>query len=270
MDAKGQCICAGSDYQIYYPQVSVTSSDNSIAAVSYSGGALELKSLAPGGVTVTVTVKMRQFHDSTEKISVLVTPKPAASGQGGATASSDSKTAGKDGSGASKKTGESTSAAAKTGNQQSKTATTKKSASATGKSSDTAAETGVSRVETEKKSGGQERGADADAGGETSGLEPVLLPQDGASSLASAVASGVTAAATDGESVPETGQDAETGMSDSDGFSAAAEKNRGESTPAGRFATFLTAAILLIAGIGITVFILRTRRQAARRTAPNE
>jgi hypothetical protein len=81
-DARGQCICAGSGYSTYYPEVSASSSNNGVATVSYAGGAVQINGVKAGSATVTVTASLRQF--STSSASIAVTVSESASGAGGA------------------------------------------------------------------------------------------------------------------------------------------------------------------------------------------
>ena len=89
-DDIGQCICAGSEYTYYSPNVAASSSDSSVAQVNYSDGALTVTGVSPGTATVLITASMRQFRDSQADIAVTVAEAapPPSSGGGGSSGSS--------------------------------------------------------------------------------------------------------------------------------------------------------------------------------------
>lgn len=72
LDANGECKCAGTVYQTYYPTASVSSSNTSVATASYSGGALYINGISPGSATITVRASLRQFSSTSTSINVTV------------------------------------------------------------------------------------------------------------------------------------------------------------------------------------------------------
>jgi hypothetical protein len=70
--AGGWCQCAGSSFETKYTQVSVSSSDSSVAQASYSGGALTVKGESPGSATITVTADLAK-HQTSKPVYVDVT-----------------------------------------------------------------------------------------------------------------------------------------------------------------------------------------------------
>lgn len=72
LDANGECMCAGTTYQTYYPSASVYSSNTSVATASYSGGAIYIRGVSPGTATVTVNASMRQYTGTSASIYVTV------------------------------------------------------------------------------------------------------------------------------------------------------------------------------------------------------
>ena len=76
LDARGQCTCAGTTYSTYYPTVSASSSNSSVAAVSYANGALSITGISPGSATITIYASLRQFTDSQAYVQVTVNAPP--------------------------------------------------------------------------------------------------------------------------------------------------------------------------------------------------
>ena len=72
LDANGECKCAGTVYQTYYPTASVSSSNTSVATASYRGGALYINGISPGSATITVRASLRQFSSTSTSINVTV------------------------------------------------------------------------------------------------------------------------------------------------------------------------------------------------------
>ena len=72
LDANGECKCAGTVYQTYYPTASVSSSNTSVATASYSGGVLYINGISPGSATITVRASLRQFSSTSTSINVTV------------------------------------------------------------------------------------------------------------------------------------------------------------------------------------------------------
>ena len=80
-DDIGQCVCNGTTYTIYYPQITVASSDSSVVQADYSGGVLTITGISPGRATIAITAGLRQFRDNWANIEVSV--EAVAGTQGG-------------------------------------------------------------------------------------------------------------------------------------------------------------------------------------------
>lgn len=72
MDENGNCICAGSDYQTYYTDVSVTSSNSAVAVGSYWGGTLVITGISPGEATLTLTGTLVEWTSGAASVNVSV------------------------------------------------------------------------------------------------------------------------------------------------------------------------------------------------------
>ncbi len=85
LDENGECICAGTDYSVYYPFAEVSSTNTGAADVRYDeGGFLEINAISPGTAVITVTSFLRQFDSTQTEISVTVTePAPVQESSGG-------------------------------------------------------------------------------------------------------------------------------------------------------------------------------------------
>ncbi len=79
-DENGQCRCAGSDYDTYYPSVAVSSSNASVAVATYQGNAVTVYGKAEGEATITVRASLRQFTDAEATFAVRVDPGSLAAG----------------------------------------------------------------------------------------------------------------------------------------------------------------------------------------------
>ncbi len=82
LNDEGECMCNGLEYQTYYADVSVASSDTAVATASYANGVVNIKGAAAGEATVTVTGMLRQYTKDSKTIQVTVaatasTPAPA-------------------------------------------------------------------------------------------------------------------------------------------------------------------------------------------------
>ena len=77
LDANGQCMCAGTTYQTYTTSVSASSSNTSVASVSYSGGAVTIRGISKGSATITITASLRQFRNGSKSIQVTVNDPPS-------------------------------------------------------------------------------------------------------------------------------------------------------------------------------------------------
>lgn len=73
LNGEGWCTCAGTTYQTYNTQVSVSSSNPSVARATFSGGALSIKAYGVGTTTVTVTASLSKHVDSSNSMTVTVT-----------------------------------------------------------------------------------------------------------------------------------------------------------------------------------------------------
>lgn len=93
LDANGECMCAGTTYQTYYPSASVYSSNTSVATASYSGGAVYIRGVSPGTATVTVSASLRQHTSTSTSIYVTVT-RAASTSSGSSGTSSSSRQSG--------------------------------------------------------------------------------------------------------------------------------------------------------------------------------
>lgn len=76
LDKNGQCTCAGTAYSTYYPVVSVSSSNSSVASASYSNGVVTVKGVSAGTATITLTAKLRQYRDGADEVKVVVATAP--------------------------------------------------------------------------------------------------------------------------------------------------------------------------------------------------
>lgn len=93
MNENGECTCSGTEYKTYYSSVSVVSSNQSVAAASYSNGTVTVKGISSGTAVITVTGSMRQYTDKSVTLNVTVNgSSPAAAGTGGAISKTDKKT----------------------------------------------------------------------------------------------------------------------------------------------------------------------------------
>lgn len=73
LDSKGNCTCAGTEYKTYTTDISVSSSNPSVALGSYSGGTLIIEPLGPGTATITVTGTLREWSSGSSSVQVTVT-----------------------------------------------------------------------------------------------------------------------------------------------------------------------------------------------------
>ena len=80
LDPNGWCVCAGTTYQTYYTQVSVSSSNNAVAQASYSAGTLSITGVAAGSATITISASLAKHVDSAAYVSVTVTAAPKEGG----------------------------------------------------------------------------------------------------------------------------------------------------------------------------------------------
>ena len=76
LDSNGNCTCAGSTYVDYYTSVKVSSSNPSVANVSYSGGVLSINAVSPGTAIITATGVLREWNNGTDSITVNVSAVP--------------------------------------------------------------------------------------------------------------------------------------------------------------------------------------------------
>lgn len=71
-DKNGQCICAGKEYKTYYPTVTATSSDPSVAVATADAGSLTVYAKQAGDTVITLRASLRQFDDATTQVKVHV------------------------------------------------------------------------------------------------------------------------------------------------------------------------------------------------------
>lgn len=75
MDENGNCTCAGKEYQIYKTDISVVTSNPSVAVGTCYGGTLVVRAVGPGEATLTVKGNLREWTSGTDSVQVLVTEK---------------------------------------------------------------------------------------------------------------------------------------------------------------------------------------------------
>ena len=126
LNADGWCTCAGTMYSTVQTNVSVSSSNPSVARASWAGGVLSIKGYKAGSVTITVNAALAKHESASAQVHVEVVAPPAASQQeqgssdaGGTAAASESGNAGASAAnaGASSTTGTSTSTGGSTKNE---------------------------------------------------------------------------------------------------------------------------------------------------------
>ncbi|SDB22273.1 hypothetical protein [Eubacterium oxidoreducens] len=79
LDENGNCTCNGTEYTTYYTDVTVSSSNTSVANASYNNGNLVIKGIGAGSATITVTGSLRQYTDGSDTIKVTVSKASSAS-----------------------------------------------------------------------------------------------------------------------------------------------------------------------------------------------
>jgi hypothetical protein len=76
MDENGNCVCAGTEYQTYYTDVSVTSSNSAVAVGSYWDGTLVITGISPGEATITLTGTLAEWTSGAASVNVSVSAAP--------------------------------------------------------------------------------------------------------------------------------------------------------------------------------------------------
>ena len=73
LDENGNCTCSGTEYKTYTTDVSVSSSNPSVALGTYNGGTLTIEPLGPGTAILTVTGTLREWSSGSAGVQVTVT-----------------------------------------------------------------------------------------------------------------------------------------------------------------------------------------------------
>ncbi len=79
LSADGWCQCAGVTYVTAYTQLSVASSNPSVARASISGGALSISAYSPGTATITVYSSLAKHAEGTGSMTVTVSEPSSSS-----------------------------------------------------------------------------------------------------------------------------------------------------------------------------------------------
>lgn len=95
LNEAGWCTCSGMTYYTAYTQITVSSSNPSVARASASGGALYIDAYSAGSATITVTASLSKHVDSYTSMTVYVSdptpsPSPTPSDNGGSSSGSAS------------------------------------------------------------------------------------------------------------------------------------------------------------------------------------
>lgn len=79
-DGVPECVCAGTEFQTYYAEVSTSSSDTSVAEVSCSGGTVTITAVGQGTADITITADFREYTGADKTVLVTVNPQEPAGG----------------------------------------------------------------------------------------------------------------------------------------------------------------------------------------------
>ncbi len=100
LNGEGWCTCAGTSYYTAYTQLSVSSSNPTVARATVSGSTLSVTAYAAGSTTLTVTASLSKHVDSSASLTVNVSD-PSSGGSGSGSGGSGGSGSGSDTSGGS-------------------------------------------------------------------------------------------------------------------------------------------------------------------------
>jgi len=107
-DENGWCTCTGTTYSTYYTDVSVYSSNSSVARASWNGGVLNVTGYSAGSATITVNASLSKHQDASATVNVEVSDpavEPDPGSGGSANTSTSTSTATSTGTSAGSSTG---------------------------------------------------------------------------------------------------------------------------------------------------------------------
>lgn len=94
LNADGWCTCAGTTYSTYYTQLSVMSSNPSVARATVSGSSLSIQAYSAGSATLTVYSSLSKHQEGSASMTVNVSAASSAGSGGSAPTGSGSTSPG--------------------------------------------------------------------------------------------------------------------------------------------------------------------------------